>query len=87
MELDKQILNLSEWKSLKLNGVEDIAGFEESYVILDTRSGRIAVEGEELKIESLSRDSGEILICGQISGIFKSEREKKKGFLGRITNK
>ena len=34
--------------------------------------GMLTVEGEELKIESLSKEGGNILITGEITGIFRS---------------
>ena len=82
MEKEKQELKITEWQNMSLGGVEDIAGFDEGIVILETKSGRISVEGDNLKIEGLSRESGEIFIRGNISGVFKSEGEKKRGFFG-----
>ena len=83
MDTEKQTVTLSDWQTLNINGVEDIAGFDEGIVILETHSGRISVEGVGLKIESLTRDGGVVFIRGGISGIYRSEKEKKRGFFGR----
>lgn len=70
--------------SFSMEGVNDIRGFDEGYVSLDTVSGRISVEGNDLKIESLTKEGGMIYISGNVSGVFISSDEKKKGFLGRF---
>ena len=59
-------LNVKERNSLTLNGVSNIIGFDEGYVTLATTDGKIIIEGEGLKIESLSKQGGEINISGKI---------------------
>lgn len=78
-----QVLTLSEGKTLTISGVRDIIGFSDGEITLDGEGGKITVEGEELKIESLSKEGGNILITGEITGIFRSaEIKKKRGFFG-----
>ena len=50
----KIILTIGQ--SFSMEGVNDIRGFDEGYVSLDTVSGKITVEGSDLKIESLTKD-------------------------------
>ena len=71
-------------QSFSMEGVKDIRGFDEEYVSLDTACGRISVEGSELKIESLTKDSGSVFISGKISGVFIANEEKKRGIFGRF---
>ena len=48
-------------------------------------AGKIIIEGQGLKIENLSKDNGEILISGRISGVLYEEaKSSPKGFLARI---
>lgn len=70
--------------SFSMDGVKDIRGFDEGYVSLETTSGRITVEGSELKIESLVKDSGSIYITGAVSGVYIVSEDKKKGIIGRL---
>ncbi len=80
----KGTVTLIDRRILRMDGVSDIAAFDEECVILNTGLGKITVEGAGLKIESLS-ENGDILIKGSISGIFCAESEPaKRGFLGRI---
>ena len=72
-------------KSFSMYGVNDIRGFDEGYVSLDTKSGRITVEGKDLKIESLSKEDGHIFVVGEISGVFcDTQLEKGRGFMKRM---
>ena len=75
---NKQTLVLEERKSLKVNGVADIASFSEDYLELSTVMGTLCVEGAEMKIEELSRDTGAILIKGEITGVFYNNKSQKK---------
>ncbi len=77
-------LVIKERASVSVDGVENVLGFDESYVALATVAGKIIVEGEGLKIENLSKNSGEILISGKISGVLYSEEKSPKSFLARI---
>ncbi len=74
-------------KSFSMYGVSDIRGFDEGYVSLDTSSGKITVEGKELKIESLTKEDGHIFISGSISGVFCDYDNANRGFLKRILGK
>ncbi len=77
-------LNVKERNNLTLNGVCNIIGFDEGYVTLATSDGRIIIEGEGLKIESLSKQGGEINISGKICGVFYSEKRSLKSPFGKI---
>ena len=82
-EMKHTNLNVKERNLLTLNGVSNIESFDEGYITLEIGDGRIAVEGSGLKIESLSRESGEIQITGRINGVFYSEKKKSiSGFRG-----
>lgn len=77
-------LLVSEKKSVTLDGVENVEGFDQGFVSLQTVAGRITIEGDGLKIESLSKEKGEIKVTGNISGIYYQEIKKAKKFLERI---
>ncbi|MBO5907202.1 MAG: YabP/YqfC family sporulation protein [Clostridia bacterium] len=69
----KTVLVVNERKSVKMNGVKNVIGFDEGYVTLDTSLGRVSIEGRELKIESLTKENGEIYITGNVSGVYYSD--------------
>ena len=71
------IKNRSE---VQIDEVNNVRALDENTVVLDTRMGKIVIEGDGLKIESLEKGVGRILISGKVSGVFYSDfKEKKKG--------
>ena len=77
-------LIIDKRKSLSLDGVENVSAFDEGYVALETKEGKMVVEGDGLKIESLDKTSGSILLSGVISGVFYSDDGKEKGFFKKL---
>ena len=71
-------LKLTDRATLTLDGVNNVISFDEDYLTLDINYGRLNVEGQGLRIESLSREKGEIEIVGSISGLYYSESKKHK---------
>ena len=82
--LKHKYLIISEKKSVKLDGVNNIEAFDETCVSLITVAGKITVEGIGLKIESLNADNGEIFITGNISAVYFSEQKIHRGLFERL---
>ena len=69
---------------LTLSGVINVEGFAEDYLTLKTELGDVVVEGHGLKIESLTKENGEIFIIGRIDGVYYKDQKSEKGFWGKI---
>lgn len=80
----KGTLKVEDRTSLTLDGVDNVLGFDEEYVSLETRLGKIVIEGRSLKIESLSKENGIILISGRINGILYSDEKPAKNVFARL---
>ena len=78
------MLTIRNRDRLELDGVINVEGFGEEYLILSTAIGELTVEGSDLKIESLTKENGEILIIGKINGLFYKEDRTEKGFFKKI---
>ena len=63
-----------------LDGVNNVLSFDEYAVLLDTDLGEVTVEGSEMKIEKLGGDCSEIVIKGNITGVFYSTKKETRGF-------
>lgn len=62
----------------ELDGVVGVLTFDAGFVLLECPNERISIEGEDLKIENLSKDSGKIIITGRINGLFYSDYKRKR---------
>ena len=83
-EIKHKNLNVRERNNLSLDGVCNIVGFDETLVSLATSEGKIIIEGENLKIESLTRELGEIDISGKIISITYSDNLFGKSRFGKL---
>ena len=81
----KQVLTVTDRRILRLGGVSFVHSFDEESVTLSTADGRVGVEGHDLKIESLTKETGEIVIVGSVEGVFFSDKkdDKPRGRFGR----
>ena len=83
-EIRHTALTVKERNKINLTGIMNVMSFDESYVTLETSEGRICIEGEGLKIESLSQNGGEMQISGRVNGIFYTKDKKGKGTFFRL---
>ena len=57
---------IEERKSLTVSGVEDVERFDETTIVLSTSKGAMVVTGENLHIEKLSLDGGDLKVEGDV---------------------
>ena len=63
----KIILNFRE--SLSITGVKEIINFDDKNINLKTICGEMSVDGENIHINVLNVENGELEILGKINGI------------------
>jgi len=66
-------LTLHERNSLTMTGVKEVVSFEESAVVLLTSLGLLTIQGQELKLKTLSLDGGQVAVDGHISALVYEE--------------
>ena len=66
-------LTLNERKSLTMTGVTEVVRFEEATVVLKTSLGLLTVQGQELKLKTLSLEGGQVAVDGQIFALIYEE--------------
>ena len=82
---ERFLVRIEDGKYLYMNTVTHIVAFTDNEVVLSTSSGRLLIEGNDLKIESLDKNRGEITITGKIESVSLSERKDERvGIFGRI---
>lgn len=75
-----QNIILENREKLSVTGVTDILTFDEEEIILETENGTLEILGNDLKVEKLSLDTGEILARGIINSVnYANENHQKSG--------
>ena len=54
---------------LIVSGVEDVARFDENEIVMNTAEGALVVTGENLHIDKLSLDGGELHVDGHVDAL------------------
>ena len=83
----KQDVCLFSRKRMTLTGIEEVESFSETEITLSSVLGKIAVEGNGLKIERFSTEQGELVINGNFDSFCYWGAEnggEKRGILGRL---
>lgn len=76
---------LEERKRLTVSGVEDVERFDENAIVLSTAQGAMTISGENLHIEKLSLDGGDLKVEGDIESlIYENDRGSRDGFFARL---
>lgn len=78
-------LILEERESLTVSGVEEVESFDENTIVMETARGVLVVRGEELHIEKLSLDGGDLKVEGLVEALtYEEARGSRGGFLSRL---
>ena len=77
---------LEDRERLTVSGVEEVESFDESSIVMSTTRGTLVIRGEDLHIEKLSLDGGDLKVEGEIDSLtYEDERrEKGGGLLARL---
>lgn len=71
---------------LSVSGVEDVESFDEQGVICRTSRGTLMIRGQELHIDKLNIEGGELRIEGTVDALEYEDTVEKTGggFLSRL---
>lgn len=69
---------------MMMTGVTSVENFDDCSVLLETVMGMLTIKGNDLKVDKLNVDSGELNVRGNIVGIVYSDESAKNGFLSRL---
>ncbi|MCY6371966.1 sporulation protein YabP [Clostridium ganghwense] len=78
IENKKSNLTLENRKKLVLSGVVEVICFDDKTIMLDTTLGTLTIKGQELKMNKLDVQNGDIIILGQINSCVYTTTESKK---------
>lgn len=76
---------LEERSGLTVSGVEDVESFDETAIVMATAKGTLVVRGENLHIEKLSLDGGDLKVEGMVDSLtYEDDGREKLGFFARL---
>ena len=73
----KSIIKITDRKKTEIDGVDGILAFDDRFIKLDMEGCALIIEGEELRIENMIKDTKKILITGFILGLYYDKKSGK----------
>ena len=64
---------------LAVSGVEEVESFDENEIVMTTSRGTMVVTGENLHIEKLSLDGGDLKVEGDIDALTYEDDRRERG--------
>lgn len=74
----EQSIMLRDRARMELTGICDVESFSDTSVIALSSLGNISIDGESLKIESFSADTGKLVINGKFDAVCYFGRRVKR---------
>ena len=79
IEDKKSNLMLENRKKLTINGVIEVINFNEDQILLNTDVGTMIIKGQELRMNKLDVQNGDVLITGKVdSFVYTNDKSKAK---------
>ena len=87
METNIHNISLENRKRVFVDGVSEVISFDEFSVYMNTSLGRLLINGDELHIQTLCLEKGNVIIDGEINEIIYENDQKnaKKGIFSRLS--
>ena len=77
-------LSLESREKLSISGVDDVSGFDENLIVLTTGQGDLTVRGENLHIDRIDLDAGQLEVRGSIQELSYDEPAKTGSLWTRL---
>ena len=77
-------VRLENRERLAIDGVQDVAGFDENMVVLSTPLGDLTVRGEGLHIEKIDLEAGRLELHGKLTELSYDEPAAGGGWWSRL---
>ena len=62
-------------QSAELEGIREVVSFDETGILLQSSDGELTIEGEGLRIDRFSVESGHVTVAGKINALYYTERK------------
>ncbi len=86
IKFKNQNIYLEDRRNLTITGVEQVESFNDNTILLNTVKGGIIIKGEELNINKLNLEDGNVKINGIVNSVNYSNKEfgSKGNLLGKM---
>ena len=78
------VLQMDNREKLRISGVSDVSGFDESSVVLATDMGELEILGEGLHIDRIDLEAGVLELRGRINELCYEERTAQGSLWTRL---
>lgn len=78
------MVTLNNRSQLNVSGVNDVDSFDDRCVVAYTDYGQLTVQGSELNITKLSKESGELILEGTISSLIYTDNRPSENIFKRL---
>lgn len=84
-DLSPHNIILENRERLSVSGVSEVISFDENEVSLVTSMGVLTVGGQDLHVEKLNLEVGELSIAGRVEAVvYEDEQQRRRGFWSRL---
>ena len=73
-------VHLKERKRLTMTGVTEVVSFDETEVMLHTTLGTLTVQGQQLRLKTLSQEGGQVAVEGSICALSYEEPRQRRSW-------
>ena len=80
---EKSLIKIIDRKKTEIDGVVGILAFDEKFIKLQMKECELIIEGNDMKIENMVKETEKILIVGSPDALFFEERGNKNTRKGR----
>lgn len=77
-------LSLEGRSKLSITGVNDVSGFDENLIILSTALGDLTVRGQQLHIERIDLEAGQLEVRGTVQDLSYDEPARSGSVWSRL---
>ena len=79
IEDKKSNLMLENRNKLNISGIIEVINFNENQILLNTNVGTMIIKGQDLKMNKLDVQNGDVVITGKVdSFVYTSDKSKDK---------
>lgn len=77
-------VNMEGRAKLSITGVDDVSGFDENLVVLSTALGDLTIRGQQLHIDRIDLDAGQLDLRGSIQELSYDEPARSGSLWSRL---